>query len=205
MAKPKNQPVVLSAAQIAANASIASLTEYSAAIAANRAVSESRSKVLVAAIATLWAAFPGDLIGYQNACVEAFGNGIKTKDGRITGLVMDALVAAKAELPARSEAARQRKVAASWHVAAVRTAAEKGLRAAYDAAKPAVVTAETAETETASEPAAYSAEKLHALMLAHADDALVGIRQIFLRWKDTIALGKFAEVETHLASKTAAK
>jgi hypothetical protein len=113
------------------------LTDQASHNAANKAASESRSKVYVAAITTLCDSI-ADKDARKAAIFELFGNGLKKKGEVILGSLRAGLESAGVkDVQVYNTLHLCRNVALSFDKDDVRKAAsESGLRKAYDATKP---------------------------------------------------------------------
>jgi hypothetical protein len=203
-ASKAKKTAVASAVQAAHSALITILCTYQDQTAANVAATESRSKQECAILITLWTAS----VDRAADCIALLGDGQKStkKVDGVKGSVVDALVkqyADKLHVNVRSEVHKMRTVFHGLHLPAVREAAEKrGLRAAYEAAKPKA--AAEVEVAVAAKPAGSAVDRVAAILLEEGgfDAALTALRSYFVRAADSIGLAKLSEVEVHLSSKT---
>lgn len=194
--------------QIAHAALLPVFLTYASEVAESGKRTASRSKAICDAIAAMFAAYANDAPGYMRACVNLFGNGIKTKDERVTGTLYDALKAQNVtDGTVYVTLHHAREVALAYVKDDVRkVASEKGLRAAYNTAKP-KAKSEGASADTSAEKpsAAWSPSMAIALVNEHFDDVLVALQAYFVRAKDSISLAKLGEIENHLNQKTGTK
>jgi len=136
MANAKSKPAVrkpASAVAVAVATLFPVLAQQDVMAQESAKATESRSKTIVAAIATLFASSKD----YKADVVAVFGNGTRGKDN-IKGQLAEKLDAAKiTALVVRNTLSHARTVAVNWTNADVRKAAEEsGLRKARDVAKP---------------------------------------------------------------------
>lgn len=200
----KKETAVASAVQAAHSALIAILSTYQDQTAANVVASESRSKLECATLITLWTAS----VDRAADCIALLGDGQKStkKVDGVKGSVVDALVkqyADKLHVNVRSEVHKMRTVFQHLHIPAVREAAEKrGLRAAYDTAKPKAA-AEVAAAPAVA-PVGSAMDRVTAILSEEGgfDAAIAALRSYFVKAADSIGLSKLGEVEVHLMSKT---